>query len=81
MFRFLPQMSPLVPPSASVTRLISMKEESKVSFGRKQNAKAAQELHIPHIATATTVPSSISSKRKSSVLIHVDHVLGLGRIM
>lgn len=82
MFSYLPQMSPMVPPSATVTRLISMKEELKASAGRKQNAKAAPEqLHGPHNATATTVPSCISSRRKSSVLIHVVHFLGLGRIM
>lgn len=64
MFSYLPQMSPMVPPSASVTRLIPMKEELKDSVGRKQNAKAAQEqLHAPHNATAATVPSCISSKR------------------
>lgn len=80
MFSTPPQMSPMVPPSASVTRLLSMKEQSKVSVGRKQNAKAAQQqLHLPHNAAATTVPSCISSRRYSSVLIHV--VRGLGRII
>lgn len=64
MFSYLPQMSPMVPPSASVSQLISLKEELKASVGRKQNAKAAQEqLHTLHTATATTVPSCISSKR------------------
>lgn len=83
MFSYLPQMSPMVPPSASVTRLVSMKGELKASVGRKQNARAAQEqLHVPHNpATATTVPSCISNRRKSNVLLRVVHFLGLGRIM
>lgn len=82
MFRYLLQMSPMVPPSASLTRLISMKEELKEDAGRKENADAAQEqLHVPHNATAATVPSCVSSKRKSNVLLHVVHFLGLGRIM
>lgn len=74
MLTYLPQMSPLVPPSASVTRLISMEEECKASAGRIQHAKAAQEpLIVPPNAAASTPPSCISSKRKSNVLFQVVH--------
>lgn len=74
-------MSPMVPPSASVTPLISLEEEFKASVGRKQSAKAAQgQLHVTPNA-ADTLPSCISSKRKSNVLFQVVHFIGLVRIL
>ncbi|XP_056875211.1 ciliogenesis and planar polarity effector 1 isoform X3 [Takifugu flavidus] len=58
-------MSPMVPPSASVTPLMSLEEEFKASVGRKQSAKAAQgQLHVTPNAAADTLPSCISSKRQ-----------------
>ncbi|TNM91966.1 hypothetical protein fugu_018978 [Takifugu bimaculatus] len=75
------QMSPMVPPSASVTPLMSLEEEFKASVGRKQSAKAAQgQLHVTPNA-ADTLPSCISSKRKSNVLFQVVHFIGLVRIL
>lgn len=82
MLTYLPQMSPLVPPTASVTRLISMEEEFKASAGRKQHAKASQEplLVLPN-AAASTLPSCVSSKRKSNVLFFKLFIFSdLGRI-
>lgn len=82
MLTYLPQMSPMVPPSASVTPLISLEEEFKASLGRKQSAKAAQgQMHVPPNAAADTLPSCLSSKRKSNVLFQVVHFIGLVRIL
>lgn len=78
----LPQMSPMVPPSASVARLISLEEEFNSSLGRKQSGEAAQgQLHVPPNAAADALPSCISSKRKSNVLFQVVHFIGLVRIL
>lgn len=79
MLTYLPQMSPMAPPSASVTRLIALEEEVKASVGRKKSAPG--QLHVPPTAAADTLPSCISSKRKSHVLYQVVHFIGLVRIL